>query len=133
MADKLTFELVAPERKLAETEADWVTVPGQMGDLTAMPNHAPFMTSLRPGLVVVNAGGAETRFAVTGGFAEISPDAIAVLAEESIETDAINADWMRSRVEKFEKAHEDAGEERKQATLQSLHDLRALSELLNLG
>lgn len=133
MADTMKFELVSPERRLAAIDAEAVTLPGQMGDLTAMPNHAPFMTSLRPGLVTVRAGGSETSYAVTGGFAEISGDAVAVLAEEGIEREMLDRDWMSARIAAFEKAHEEAGDERKVSTMQSLHDIRALSQLLNLG
>jgi len=133
MADRMKFELVSPERMLAEMEAEAVTVPGQAGDLTAMANHAPFMTSMRPGLVVVRADGQETRYAVTGGFAEITGESVTILAEEGVEAEAVDRDWMSARVSAFEKAHEDAGEERKQATLQSLHDIRALGQLLNVG
>ena len=67
----LNFELVSPERMLASREAGAVTVPGQMGDLTAMPGHAAFLTTLRPGFVVVDGG---ERYVVTGGFAEIAGD-----------------------------------------------------------
>ena len=130
MADRIKFELVSPERMLAEMDADAVTVPGQAGDLTAMPSHAPFMTSMRPGVVTVRADGAETRYAVTGGFAEITGESVTVLAEESIEAEAVDNAWMSERISAFEKAHESAGEERKQATLQSLHDIRALGQML---
>ena len=53
MADTLQFELVSPERKLASVAASAVTIPGIGGDFTAMPNHAPFLTTLRPGVVRV--------------------------------------------------------------------------------
>ena len=51
-----------------------VTIPGMEGDLTAMTGHAPFLTTPRPGFVIVRSGNAETRYFVTGGFAEISQD-----------------------------------------------------------
>ena len=51
MADTLQFDLVSPERKLASVEATSVQIPGIGGDFTAMPNHAPFLTTLRPGVV----------------------------------------------------------------------------------
>ena len=57
MADTLQFELVSPERKLASIAATSVQIPGIGGDFTAMPNHAPFLTTLRPGVVRVVAGG----------------------------------------------------------------------------
>jgi F-type H+-transporting ATPase subunit epsilon len=83
MADTLNFELVSPERKLASVEAEMVTIPGMMGDLTAMANHAPFLTNMRPGFVVVRNGSSEDGYFVTGGFAEISSNTISVLAEDA--------------------------------------------------
>lgn len=126
MADMLQFELVSPERRLAAMQAASVTIPGQMGELTAMPGHAPFLTTLRPGFVSVT--GAETgRFFVTGGFAEISGDAVAVLAEEAVQADEATADWLREKVAAAEKELAEAGEERAQAALQRLNDFRALA------
>ena len=72
MSEMMTFELVSPAKKLASSEAEAVTIPGMEGDLTAMANHAPFLTTLRPGFVTVRNGSAEERYFVTGGFAEIS-------------------------------------------------------------
>ena len=92
MADVLTFELVSPERKLASVEADSITIPGMQGDLTAMVSHAPFLSTLRPGFVVVRKGSDENRYFVTGGFAEISDDTVSVLAELAVEGGAVTQD-----------------------------------------
>ena len=84
MADTFSFDLVSPERRLAQLEAKEVQIPGADGDLTAMPDHAPVITSLRPGLLrVVHAGG-EDEYVVSGGFAEITAGAVSVLAEKSL-------------------------------------------------
>ena len=81
MADTMQFDLVSPERKLASLEATSVQIPGMGGDFTAMPQHAPFLTTLRPGVVRVQAGSETVEFVVTGGFAEVSPTAATILAE----------------------------------------------------
>ncbi|MCC5958242.1 MAG: F0F1 ATP synthase subunit epsilon [Rhodobacteraceae bacterium] len=83
MADMMQFDLVSPERKLASVQARAVQIPAASGDLTAMPDHAPLITTLRPGVLVVDGADGETRFAVTGGFAEITPGATSVLAERA--------------------------------------------------
>ncbi|MBN2761214.1 MAG: F0F1 ATP synthase subunit epsilon [Rhodobacteraceae bacterium] len=83
MADMLQFDLVSPERKLASGLARAVQIPGADGDLTAMPDHAPTITTLRPGVLVVEGASGEDRYVVTGGFAEISPEATTVLAERA--------------------------------------------------
>lgn len=126
MADMLTFELVSPERKLAAVEATAVTVPGQEGDLTAMANHAPFLTTLRPGFVSID-GGTGGRYFVTGGFAEISNNTVSVLAEEAIEADKIDTAYLETKVADAERLLSEAGEDRAQAAMQRLNDFRAVS------
>lgn len=84
MADTLQFDLVSPERKLASVKATEVRIPGAEGDFTAMPGHAPFLTTLRPGVVVAQTEAGETRHLVTGGFAEIGAQGVSVLAERSL-------------------------------------------------
>ena len=128
MADALTFELVSPERKLASAEAEAVTIPGMEGDLTAMVNHAPFLTTLRPGYVVVRDGSSETRYFVTGGFAEISNTTVSVLAELAVEDGAVTPDWLDGQISDAEKALDEAGDERKQAAQQRLNDIIALKQ-----
>lgn len=82
MANTMQFDLVSPEKRLASLEATQVQIPAAEGDMTAMPDHAPVITTLRPGLLTVTgADGSETRYAVTGGFAEINAEATTVLAE----------------------------------------------------
>ena len=84
MAGSMQFNLVSPERGLASLQASAVQIPGADGDLTAMPDHAPVITTLRPGVLTVSGDGGETRYAVTGGFAEITPEGTSVLAERAV-------------------------------------------------
>ena len=84
MADTVQFDLVSPERRLASVAAREVQIPGTDGDMTAMPDHAPTITTLRPGVIrVVHAGGTDD-YVVSGGFAEITPTTVSVLAEEAL-------------------------------------------------
>ncbi len=126
MAETLNFELVSPERRLASTEAQAVTIPGMLGDLTAMFNHAPFLTNLRPGYVVVRNGSSEDGYFVTGGFAEISNNMVSVLAEEAVERSAVNRAFIEVKIGQSEQALADAAPARKQAALQKLNDYKAL-------
>jgi len=130
MADALTFELVSPEKKLASTEAEAVTIPGMEGDLTAMADHAPFLTTMRPGFVVVRNGTSEESYFVTGGFAEISDNVVSVLAEQALTADSVNQDWLDQRIAEAEQAAADAGEDRQQTTRQRLNDLTALKAVI---
>lgn len=101
MADTMQFDLVAPERRLASGKATAVRLPGADGDMTAMPDHAPTITSLRPGLLSVDMDDGGTQdFAVTGGFAEITADGTTVLAEEALPKDEVSADFLNARIKK---------------------------------
>jgi F-type H+-transporting ATPase subunit epsilon len=126
MSEMLNFELVSPERKLASVEAEAVTIPGMDGDLTAMANHAPFLTNLRPGFVVVRNGSSEESYFVTGGFAEISSNTVSVLAEEAIEKAGLDREFIEEKLGLAEQALADASPGRKQAALQKLNDYKAL-------
>ena len=80
----LQFDLVSPERRLASVEATEVMIPGADGDMTAMADHAPTITTLRPGVLrVVHKGGSD-EYVVLGGFAEITADSVSVLAEQAL-------------------------------------------------
>src|SRR5262245_37964005 len=81
----MNFELVSPERLLMSAQVQQVTVPGTEGLFTVMPNHAPVLSALRPGVVDdVTAEGAQERIFVRGGFAEVSNSGLTVLAEVAI-------------------------------------------------
>ncbi len=84
MADTMQFDLVSPEQKLASLQVSSVQIPGADGQMTAMPNHAPVITTLRPGVLHVKGPEGEVSYAVTGGFAEINPEGLSVLAEKAI-------------------------------------------------
>lgn len=84
MAETMQFDLVSPERNLASMQVASVQIPGADGQMTAMPNHAPVITTLRPGVLAVSGPEGDVSFAVTGGFAEINPEGLSVLAEKAI-------------------------------------------------
>ena len=85
MAEGLKIEIVSPERLVLSEIVVSVTVPGTEGYFTVMANHAPFMTTLRSGFITVNReGGAADVFFVRGGFADVSPSGLTILAEESM-------------------------------------------------
>jgi F-type H+-transporting ATPase subunit epsilon len=84
MASKIAFDLVSPERLLLSTEADMVTVPGTEGYLGVMAGHAPLVTTLRAGMIDVQVNGHDDRYFIRGGFAEIGPAKVTVLAEEAV-------------------------------------------------
>ena len=83
MAAKIAFELVSPERLLLSCTADMVTVPGTEGYMGVMAGHSPLVSTLRAGMIDVQIDGKDDRYFIRGGFAEISPTKITVLAEEA--------------------------------------------------
>ncbi|MEM1344159.1 MAG: ATP synthase F1 subunit epsilon [Pseudomonadota bacterium] len=123
------FELVSPERTLASTEAEGVTIPGQMGDMTAMAGHIPQLSTLRPGFVVL-IGGEGTRYFVTGGFAEVGPETVSVLAEEAVMAEEATPDYLATKIEQAERQLDEAAEDRKLLLGQRVNDLRALAAQL---
>lgn len=84
MADSMQFDLVSPERSLASLEVASVLIPGSEGDMTALPNHAATITTLRPGILSVSHAGGTDDYVVTGGFAEIGTGGVSVLAERAV-------------------------------------------------
>lgn len=121
MAETLKFELVSPERKLASTEAEMITIPGMLGDLSAMANHAPFMTTLRPGYVVVH-GRNQERYFVSGGFAEIYDNTVTVLAEIGMPASDVTRGWIEERIQEARTAAAEASGEHVQPATQKLND-----------
>ncbi|MDO9338281.1 MAG: ATP synthase F1 subunit epsilon [Caulobacter sp.] len=85
MADKLHFSLVAPEREVFAGEVDRVDAPGVEGDFGVLAGHAPFMTALREGRVTVVNGSTTRVFDVQGGFADVTPAGLTILAEHAVE------------------------------------------------
>ncbi len=129
---KLAYDLVSPERKVASGEADAIQIPGAEGDLTAMPEHSPFLTSLRPGVVTVKDGGASTGYVVTGGFAELSPAGTSVLAEEAVLKGDVNREWLDAKVAQVEQARSIAEGDALVLAGLRLNDLKQLGAQLGL-
>ena len=96
MAEGTKLEIVSPEKLLFSDVVQSVTVPGTDGYFTVLGDHAPLMTTLRPGFITVtNAVGHSHVYYVRGGFADVSPDGLTVLAEEAQDV----ADFDRARIE----------------------------------
>ncbi|OYX34522.1 MAG: ATP synthase F1 subunit epsilon [Caulobacterales bacterium 32-69-10] len=85
---KFLFSLVAPERELYSGEVDQVDAPGAEGDFGVLAGHEPFMTTLRPGQVLVRDGSKSRIFTIEGGFADVTPESFTILAESAVEAAA---------------------------------------------
>ncbi len=85
MAEKLHFSLVSPQRELFAGLVDQVDAPGSEGDFGVLAGHAPFMTALKEGAVRVHNDGVVTTYEVRGGFADVTPEGLTILAEHAVE------------------------------------------------
>src|SRR5205085_6494397 len=95
----LHFELVSPERLLLSEDVAEVDIPGTEGDMGILPGHAPVLSTLRPGVVTVTKeGGQKERIFVRGGFAEVNPQGLTVLAEVAVPVAELHADLLAQQV-----------------------------------
>jgi F-type H+-transporting ATPase subunit epsilon len=100
MAEAFQFELVAPERLLVSEQVEFVIIPGAEGEMTVMANHAPVMTTIKPGVVTVKTAAGETeRYCVFGGFADILPTGCTLLAESAVAVNSIDRDNLAKRIQ----------------------------------
>ncbi|MFZ3034990.1 MAG: F0F1 ATP synthase subunit epsilon [Parvibaculum sp.] len=132
MADKLHFELVSPERLLLSEGVDMVTVPGKEGDFGVLAGHAPVMTTLRPGVINVDdAGKAQQRIFVRGGFAEVTPKGLTILAENAIPLEELNTAMLDQEIQNAQEDVSDAkSDETRQSAQEKLDHLKQLREAL---
>ena len=124
------FELVSPERLLFTGEVESVVVPGSEGELTVLKDHAPLMTTLKPGIVTVTeSGGRAQRLFVRGGFADVAPTGLTILAESSVPVDQLDAAKLDAEIkgaqDEVTAASTDEGRRLAQEKLNQLNELRA--------
>lgn len=99
MADQIQFDLVTPEALLASDSADMVVVPGWEGDFGVLPGHAALMSTLRPGFVEIHKGSSVEKIFVAGGFADVSPTGLTLLAEEAVAPDKLSSELFDRLIE----------------------------------
>ena len=122
----LKLEIVTPEKKVVETDADSVTVPTASGEAGILPNHAPLISALKPGILEFTNRGASERIAIAGGFVEVNHDKVTVLADSAEKADEIDATAARADLEAAQKAIA-------AAATQPVEETEALREQLDLA
>lgn len=132
MAEMIQFDLVSPERRLLSTQATEVQIPGAEGDMTAMADHSPLITTLRPGLLTVTTASGSESFVVTGGFAEISPKGISVLAERALPQAEVTQEVLDGLVADAHAAHKEAHPDVADAAAKLLADMVAVGGHIGL-
>jgi F-type H+-transporting ATPase subunit epsilon len=134
MPDMFKFELVSPERLLVSAEVEQVLVPGSEGDFTMLAHHAPLLTGLKPGLLEISYGGADRRrYFVRGGFAEVGPSGLTVLAETAIDLVELDAavlnDAIKDAEEDMVDAKDDGARDRAKTKVDHLRQVQATLNL----
>jgi F-type H+-transporting ATPase subunit epsilon len=127
MAETFNFELVSPERLLMSEQVEQVDVPGSEGDFGVLAHHAPFISTLRPGLMRIRAAGRTSEIFVRGGLAEVRANSLTVLAEQAIPVEEIDegalAEEIRNAEEDVADARDDAARHRAETQLAQLREV----------
>ena len=125
----LHFEFVSPESVLFSGDVDQVDLPGSEGDMGILPGHAPLVTTLRPGIVTIFRKGQREPVVVIGGFAEVSPKGLTVLADKAMARadfdSALLVDEIRDAEEDVADSKDDAARDKLARHLDQLKALQA--------
>jgi F-type H+-transporting ATPase subunit epsilon len=103
MADKIELEVLTPERPLLRETVDEVVLPGSGGELGILPEHTPLITQLQTGVLTYRQGAEKKSIHVSGGFAEVLPDRVSVLADVAEKPEEIDYDRAREAYERLER------------------------------
>jgi len=128
------FDLVSPDHLVFSGEVDQVDVPGSEGDFGVLAGHAPYVATLKPGIIVVHVGGEERRMVVTGGFAEVSLKGLTILADMATMFDEFDRERLTGEIKNTEEDAADATDGRVKDRLEHrLSQLKALQAALGAG
>lgn len=128
------FDFVGPERTLYSGQVEAVQLPGTEGDMTVLAGHAPVLTSLKVGVITVNESGhGGRRIYVQGGFADIGPTGVTVLAERAAPIEEVNPAMIDREIEATELARDATEDLEKREVLNGqIVQLRDAKAALNL-
>lgn len=101
---ELKLEIVTPERRVVDATVDSVTVPTLSGEAGILPNHAPLVSALKPGILSFTNKGTTEKLAVAGGFVEVSSDTVSILTDLAENAADIDVDAVRAEKDQAEKA-----------------------------
>ena len=125
------FDLVSPEKLLFTGEVEQVDLPGSEGDMGVLADHAPLVTTLRPGIIVVHREGGDMRVVVNGGFAEVGPGGLTVLADMAVPIEEFDRSLLSGEIDDTEEDVADSTDGWQRDKLaRRLQQLKALQEAL---
>ena len=126
------FDLVSPEKLLFTGEVEQVDLPGSEGDMGVLADHAPLVTTLRPGIIVVHREGGDMRVVVNGGFAEVGPGGLTVLADMAVPIEEFDRSVLATEIKDTEEDVADSTDGWQRDKLaHRLQQLQALQEALS--
>jgi F-type H+-transporting ATPase subunit epsilon len=105
----LKLDIVTAERVVYSEEVDAIIAPGIEGQLGILPHHAPLMTTLQSGELLVRKGGEEDSLAISGGFLEVRPDRVIILADSAERADEIDMERAKAAMQRAEQRLVDGG------------------------
>jgi F-type H+-transporting ATPase subunit epsilon len=124
------FDLVSPEQLVFSGEVEHVVVPGTEGEFGVMAGHAPVVAMLKPGILRI-LGEQERRILVTGGFAEVTPQGLTVLADRAVPVEELDPAAIAGEIKEAEEDYADATDEAVRDKLRTkLEQLRAVQAAL---
>ncbi len=125
------FDLVSPEKLLFSGEVTQVDVPGEEGEFGILAGHAPYVATLKPGVLTIYSDGSERRIVVRGGFAEVGASGLTVLAEEATPVEELDAATVNQAIRDAEEDVADAADDvSRDKALTKLEQLRTLKDAL---
>jgi F-type H+-transporting ATPase subunit epsilon len=111
MADTFHFELISPEQKLYSADLAEAVLPGQEGDLAAMPGRALMVMKLRPGILTTRSKEGEKQYFLRGGLADVGPESTVVLAEYAIPLEELTDEILTDEIAQAQQALDEAPED----------------------
>ncbi|UES37605.1 F0F1 ATP synthase subunit epsilon [Roseibium aggregatum] len=129
MAELFQFELVSPERQLLSEQVAEVVVPGAEGEFGVLKNHAPFISTILPGILKVRSSesGGWDEYFVRGGFADVAAGGLTVLAEQAVPVGEISREQLDQAIQDAQEdvsdAKDDASRQKAEMTLAQLKDV----------
>jgi len=133
MADTFHFELTSPEQTLVSANLSEAVLPGQEGDLAAMPGRALMIMKLRPGILTTRSKEGQQQYFLRGGFADVGPEQTVVLAEYAISLAQLTGDILADEIAQAQQALDEAPEDgRRISAWDRLERLQTLKERLAL-
>ena len=122
------FDLVSPSKLVFSGEVEQVDVPGLEGDFGVLAGHAPLVATLKPGIITVFGSGEPQRYVVLGGFAEVSPESLTILADFGWPFDEADPAFIETRIKELEERRDKLQAERQDDSQRALLD-RAIEKL----